>query len=307
MTLYEAIVTVLTQAATPLHYHEITQRILQHGLWTAAGSTPHASVSAVLTTTLTQDGDAAVFLRTGPGTYALRPGAVGNELPGSPVSSAASSPIETPVEALSFNDAAALILEQYAHGQPLHYVAITEQALTLGLIQTKGQTPTATMNAQLTTEIGRAMQRGEVPRFVAHGKGWYGLSAWVPQGVAGEIAQHNANVRQQLRQRVQAMGGYAFEHLVGDLLHAVGFEDVVVTAKSGDGGVDVRGTLVECGGMIRTRYAVQAKCWQANIHAPEIQGLRGSLAADEHGLFVTTSEYSAGAYAEATALVKKPI
>jgi len=59
--------------------------------------------------------------------------------------------------------------------------------------------------------------------------------------------------------------------------------------------------------MIRTRYAVQVKRWQANIHAPAIQGLRGSLAAEEHGLFVTTSAYSTGAYAEATALGKKPI
>ena len=57
----------------------------------------------------------------------------------------------------------------------------------------------------------------------------------------------------------------------------------------------------------RIIYAVQVKRWKASIQSPDIQNLRGSLAADEHGLFVTLSDYSPGARAEAVAIGKQPI
>ena len=46
--------------------------------------------------------------------------------------------------------------------------------------------------------------------------------------------------------------------------------------------------------------AVQAKRWRANVRAPEVQRVRGSLGAHEQGLIVTTSDFSRGAPAEAT-------
>jgi len=298
MTLLQAICHVLQDAGTPLHYQEITERILTQGLWAAAGQTPAASVSAVLTTELKRQGEDAPFARVGPGLYAWC-ATTGN----TPVVMPAP---DAPTEAVSFNDAAALILEQA--GQPLHYKALTEMAIAQGLIQTKGQTPAATMNAQLTREIATATSRGELPRFIQHGQGMYGLSTWQPKGITWEIEAHNASIRQQLLTHLQTMKpATAFEDLVGELLQCLGFEDVVVTAKSGDGGVDVRGVLVACGGLLRLRYAIQVKRWKANIHAPDIQHLRGSLMAEEHGLFVTTSDYSAGAYAEAQAPGKAPI
>ena len=306
MNLFEAIVEVLTQAGEPLHYQEITARILQAGKWSAAGQTPAASVSAILTTDIKQHGETAQFIRTAPATYYLCSTLSTPDMDALAADAAVVLP-EPVTDQLSFNDAAAIVLEQYSGGQPMHYKAITEKALALDLIKTKGQTPAATMNAQLTTEIAKTTSQGEVPRFAQHGHGMYGLSVWQPKGIVWEIEQHNASVRLQMHTALMAMDWAAFETLVGDLLLALGFEDVVVTVKSGDGGVDVRGVLVACGGMIRTRYAVQVKKWKPNVLAPDIQALRGSLAAEEHGLFVTTSNYSAGAYAEAVAPGKKPI
>ena len=267
------------------------------------GQTPTASVSSVLTTEIKLHGEAAAFVRTAPGTYTLRTGAVTTPV----VSVVKDKDEKLAAEQLSFNDAAALILEQYSNGQPMNYRAITEKALALGLIQTKGLTPSATMSAQLTTEIAKTTSRGELPRFVAHGHGLYGLTNWQPQGIAWEIEAHNEKVRQQMRETLTAMKPDAFEILIGKLMSKLDFDDVVVTKKSGDNGVDARGVLVACGGIIRTQYAVQVKRWQANIHSPEINNLRGCLAADEHGLFVTLSDYSPGARAEATAIGKKPI
>jgi len=303
MTLYDAIIAVLTKAGKPLHYGEITERILAQGLWSAAGQTPTASVISVLTTEIKLHGEAAAFVRTAPGMYTLRTGAVTTPV----VSVVKDKDEKLAAEQLSFNDAAALILEQYSNGQPMNYRAITDKALALGLIMTKGLTPSATMSAQLTTEIAKATSRGELPRFVAHGHGLYGLSNWQPQGIACEIEAHNETIRQQMRETLTDMNPTAFETLIGELMEKLDFEDVVVTKKSGDGGVDARGVLIACGGIIRTQYAVQVKRWKANVQSPEINSLRGSLAADEHGLFVTLSDFSPGARAEAVAIGKKPI
>lgn len=89
-----------------------------------------------------------------------------------------------------------------------------------------------------------------------------------------------------------------FEELIGQLLAAIGFEEVSVTDGSKDGGVDVRGTLV-VGDVIRTRMAVQVKRWKQNVRAPLVQQVRGALGAHEQGLIVTTSDFAPGARREA--------
>ena len=89
-----------------------------------------------------------------------------------------------------------------------------------------------------------------------------------------------------------------FEDLVKALLTAMGFDDVDRTDYVGDGGIDVRGTLV-VGGAVRIRMAVQAKRWKGNVQAPVVQQVRGSLGAHEQGLIITTSDFSRGAKKEA--------
>jgi restriction system protein len=69
----------------------------------------------------------------------------------------------------------------------------------------------------------------------------------------------------------------------------------------------VRATLIVGGGMIRLPYAVQVKRWKHNILTPQVQALRGSLDAGEHGVLVTTSNYSTGAVADANAAGKRPM
>jgi len=199
---------------------------------------------------------------------------------------------------LSFADAAERVLQQYADGQPMHYRAITAKALELGLIRTQGRTPEATLHAILGTEVHAANRRGEVPRFTIHGKGLFGLTSWHDAGLGVQIEQHNAEVRQQLHAQLTHMPPGEFEDLIGRLLGALGFRDVEVTARSGDGGIDVRGTLV-VGEVIRTRMAVQVKRWRNNVQAPTVQQVRGSLGTHDQGLIITTSDYSSGARTEA--------
>ena len=199
---------------------------------------------------------------------------------------------------LSFTDAAETVLEKHGHKQPMHYRAITEKVLELGLVNTKGLTPEATLYAQVLTETKRRTRRGDPPRFIMHGKGLIGLAKWITGGLAFQIEQHNDEVRKQLHAQLFTMPSAEFEALVVQLLVALGFDDVTLTPASGDGGIDVRGTLV-VGDVIRTRMAVQVKRWKRNVQAPTVQQVRGSLGTHEQGLIVTTSDFSKGACTEA--------
>ena len=99
---------------------------------------------------------------------------------------------------VSFTDAAEQVLERYASKQPMHYRAITNRILELGLVKTQGQTPEATLYAQILTEITRRTRQGNTPRFTKHGRGLVGLSSWVSGSLADQIDQHNREARRQL-------------------------------------------------------------------------------------------------------------
>ena len=76
------------------------------------------------------------------------------------------------------------------------------------------------------------------------------------------------------------------------------FEEVEVTKRSGDGGIDARGTLV-ISDSLRIKMAVQAKRWKGKVGRPTVQQVRGSLGPHEQGLIITTSDFSPGATKEA--------
>jgi restriction system protein len=209
-------------------------------------------------------------------------------------------------KSLSFTDAAEAVLEQYANKQPMHYRAITRKILDLGLVRTQGQTPEATLYAQILTEIERKTRQGNTPRFTKHGRGLVGLSTWAGGSLADQIDQHNRGARRELLAYLTTIAPAEFEALIGRLLVALGFQEVEVTGRSGDGGIDVRGTLV-VGDVIRTRMAVQVKRWRANVQAPIVQQVRGSLGTHDQGLIITTSDFSSGARAEAERVNAVPV
>ena len=129
---------------------------------------------------------------------------------------------------MSFTDAAEKVLEAYSHKRPMHYRDITEKALELKLIKTQGQTPEATLYAQVLTETARQKRRGLAPRFVRHGQGFIGLARWMATGLAFEIEQYNTTIKKKLRAQLLQTAADDFEALIGNLLVALGFDDVNV-------------------------------------------------------------------------------
>jgi restriction system protein len=301
MTALEAALHVLQQEGKPLHYREITKRILAGKLWQCSGKTPEATINAQLAVNIKKNGTASPFRRTGRGTFALN------------TDRTHPTPHETTVcrtedralyvrgpkagEKLSFTESACRILEA-GGGKPMHYRDITRHALEHEMLDTSGKTPEATMYAQILSEVKRRKGRGEQQRFMILGKGMITLAKWQAKGLAFQVEEANRKARKKLLAMAKAMSPGDFEDLVGRLLAAIGFEEVEVTSRSKDGGIDVRGTLV-VGDVIRTRLAVQVKRWKQNVQAPVIQQVRGSLGAHEQGLIISTSDFSKGAKQEA--------
>lgn len=306
----DAAFIVLREAGEALYYQEITRRLLEFGLWETGGKTPEATLRAALGTDINRSGEASRFRRAGKGFFGLNLAVATEEvtssLPAPAPPPAALAPKGSRPSSLSFSDAAEVVLSRFADRKPMHYREIADKAIELGLISTQGQTPEATLRAHIFREVERQEQRGERPRFTRHSKGYIGLSQWKGVDLASRIEQQNLEVRKKLHALLFSMPPADFEALVGELLVKLGFEQVVVTNRSNDGGIDVRGTLV-VGDVIRTRMAVQVKRWKANVQAPIVQQVRGSLGAHEQGLIVSTSDFSPGARQEAARADATPV
>jgi HB1, ASXL, restriction endonuclease HTH domain len=77
MTWREAIDRVLSTSATPLHYKDITERIIAEGLRQNLGATPASTVNAQISTSIKREGINSPYLRVAKGTFALSMGTSG--------------------------------------------------------------------------------------------------------------------------------------------------------------------------------------------------------------------------------------
>ena len=290
MKALDAAEMVLREAGEPLHYRELTRRMIDRGLWTTRGKTPWETVNSRINEDIKLFGAISRFRREGSGHFAVNePRRIQpNENPG------AREPEPSRIT-MSFIDAAAEVLP--SSGEPMHYTAITQAAIERGLIQTGGRTPATTMSSLLGTDIRQRESRGEQPRFVKLGRGLFALAKPAPLGLATEIGRHNKAVREELKARLHEMPPMAFEELIAALLAEMGFEEVERTQYSGDGGIDALGTL-DVGGVARVRVAVQAKRWQSNVPPRVVREVRGTVGVRQ-GVIITTSDFGKGARDEA--------
>ena len=97
-----------------------------------------------------------------------------------------------------------------------------------------------------------------------------------------------------LRERVLKLDPGEFERLVGEYLKAKGFSNVVVSGRSGDGGIDRECDIP----FVNVKVAFQAKRYADanNIGIEPVQRLQGSMTGRfDRGIFITTSDYTPAA------------
>lgn len=129
----------------------------------------------------------------------------------------------------------------------------------------------------------------------------------------GEVCEEDVIDEEQpwivrLDKILKNMNPYAFERLSMLLLREMGFIDVKVTKKSGDGGIDGFGKL-QINGIITFNVAFQCKRYNNHpVTVEEIRNFRGASAASmDRQLFITTGTYSKPAIEEAKDSAKKPM
>jgi len=203
---------------------------------------------------------------------------------------------------MSFKEAAREILGR--GDEPLTAQEIVSIALEEGLIETEGKTPDATIAALLYMDI----RNNKNSPFIKIGRGKFSLKT-KKASIASPIhliEQQNQNVKKLLKEKLHEMDPYQFEYLIADLLQKIGYENVNVTKRSGDGGIDVEANLT-VGGVTNVKTVIQAKRHKSNISGKVITQLRGSAEVDQRGLVITTSDFTRDARSEARAPNKMPV
>ena len=136
MEALEAIEAVLHTEGKPLHYREITSRVLNQGLWHSEGKTPEASINSMLAVDIQERGAESRFRRTDRGVFDLNrslreeapvaarapnavspervaPSAPGKKLNGGEIRAVARQLILAHPEGIRYGQLLAAILDQY--------------------------------------------------------------------------------------------------------------------------------------------------------------------------------------------------
>lgn len=121
------------------------------------------------------------------------------------------------------------------------------------------------------------------------------------------IRAQEASARDTIRELLLNMDAFDFEHLVSRLLQEMNYENVEVTTRGGDGGVDVIGDIEL--GITSVKEVVQVKRHRRTIQRKDLDALRGSLYRFDavRGTIITTSKFSKGTQEAAFARGAAPI
>lgn len=106
--------------------------------------------------------------------------------------------------------------------------------------------------------------------------------------------------RTELLERLRTMPPPSFEKLSQRLLRESGFQQVEVTGRSGDGGIDGKGIL-QVNPLLSFQVIFQCKRYTGAVSASQIRDFRGAMTGRaDKGIFLTTGTFSVEARREAS-------
>ena len=106
--------------------------------------------------------------------------------------------------------------------------------------------------------------------------------------------------RATLLETLRNMPPDAFERLCQRLLRESGFEEVEVTGRPGDGGIDGRG-LIRLSGLISFSVVFQCKRYSGSVGPGAVQTFQGAVQGQaDRGMFLTTGTFTSSARQAAT-------
>jgi len=122
------------------------------------------------------------------------------------------------------------------------------------------------------------------------------------EGVPEELPpdEDAGNYRARLLRVLQALTPAGFERLCQRLLREAGFEQVVVTGKSNDGGIDGHGVL-SLNAFVSFRVLFQCKRYTGSVTPAQVRDFRGAMQGRaDKGLILTTGSFTTEARREAS-------
>jgi restriction system protein len=108
-----------------------------------------------------------------------------------------------------------------------------------------------------------------------------------------------SDFRDVLLRTLQSLPPEGFERICQRLLREAGFEQVTVTGKSGDGGIDGIGIL-QVNPFVSFRVLFQCKRYQGSVSASKIRDFRGAMMGRaDKGIILTTGSFTSDSKKEA--------
>ena len=116
---------------------------------------------------------------------------------------------------------------------------------------------------------------------------------------AGNDVDIDQKHRDDLMTILQKLSPDGFERLCQRLLRESGFKKVIVTGKSGDGGIDGEGIL-EINPLMSFKVLFQSKRYQGAVSSSQIRDFRGAMMGRaDKGIIITTGRFTQNAKKEA--------
>ena len=155
------------------------------------------------------------------------------------------------------------------------------------------------------TEKGRslgALTADEIQSIVkevsAQAKPQAEVGSGVRQG-ADTIAPAVASYREELAGVLQSLPPAGFERFCQRLLRESGFQEVTVTGRSGDGGIDGIGIL-QVNALVSFKVLFQCKKYAGSVTPSHVRDFRGAMTGRaDKGIIITTGSFTSDARKEA--------
>lgn len=115
----------------------------------------------------------------------------------------------------------------------------------------------------------------------------------------GAVAAEGPSHRERLLAILRELPAAGFERLCQRLLRESGFQNVTVTGRSADGGLDGNG-VVEVNAFVSFRVLFQCKRYKGAVNPAQVRDFRGAMAGRaDKGIILTTGTFTAEARREA--------
>lgn len=113
-------------------------------------------------------------------------------------------------------------------------------------------------------------------------------------------AAETGDYREEVLDLILKLPPNGFERLSQRVLREAGFTQVIVTGKSGDGGIDGVGTL-QVNPLVSFKVLFQCKRYSNTVSPSQVRDFRGAMAGRaDKGIIITTGSFTAEARREAT-------